>query len=79
MCGVAREILPLVTSPLLVFQSVNDPVVPKACADEIMASCGSASKRVVWLEESYHISQLDLDRDLIVAAALDFARTAIPA
>ena len=78
MCGLAREILPLVFSPLLVFQSVNDPVVPKECADEILAKAGSAQKRVVWLEQSYHVSQLDLDRDLIVQASLDFAEMANP-
>ncbi|MBY5313058.1 alpha/beta hydrolase [Rhizobium leguminosarum] len=72
MCGLARELLPLVTSPMLVVQSILDPVVPKASADEILARSGAPSKDVLWLEQSYHVSQLDLDRDRIIAAALTF-------
>jgi carboxylesterase len=72
MCGLALELLPLVTSPMLVVQSVLDPVVPKASADEILARSGASSKEVLWLEQSYHVSQLDLDRDRIISAALTF-------
>lgn len=72
MCGLARELLPLVTAPLLVVQSVLDPIVPKASADEILARSGASSKDVLWLDQSYHVSQLDLDRDRIISAALGF-------
>lgn len=72
MCSMAREILPLITCPLLVIQSVKDPIVPKASADEIVAGCASSNKRAIWLENSFHASQLDLDRDLVVSAALEF-------
>lgn len=79
MCALAREVLPLISAPLLAFQSVLDPVVPKACADEIIARAGSAQKQVVWLDQSYHVSQLDIDRDRIVSATLDFIHQSVAA
>lgn len=79
MCALARESLPLITSPILAFQAVSDPVVPKDCAEEIFARVNSTRKRLIWLEESYHVAQLDLDRDRIVRETLDFARMAISA
>lgn len=72
MCAIARELLPHVTAPILVVQSVLDPVVPKASADEILLRSGASSKGVVWLERSYHVSQLDLDSDRIIEASLAF-------
>jgi carboxylesterase len=72
MCSLAREMLPLIKAPMLVAQSVLDPVVPKSCADEILANAGAETKSALWLERSYHASQLDLDRDRIVSATLDF-------
>lgn len=78
MCGLARECLPRITSPLLVFQAVADPVVSRACADEIMARVESTDKRLIWLDRSYHVSQLDLDRDRIVSETVTFAKLAVP-
>lgn len=75
MCGIAREILPLVISPLLILQALADPVVPQASAEEILENAGSTDKQIVWLDNSYHVSQLDLDRDRIVQETLDFVGT----
>ena len=73
MCALAREILPKVVCPTLVVQSVLDPIVPKDSAVEILNTIGAAQKQALWLDQSYHVSQLDLDRDRIVSVALAFA------
>jgi carboxylesterase len=75
MAGLARATLPRVQAPLLILQSVHDPLVAKANADTIFEKAGSLSKRVEWLHNSLHASQLDLDRDAIVQFALAFAST----
>ena len=67
------EILPLVEAPLLVFQSVLDRQVSKANAEEILLLANSKVKNIVWLERSYHTSQLDLDKDAIIAGSVEFA------
>jgi carboxylesterase len=72
MCALARDMLPLVKAPMLVVQSLIDPIVPKESGEEIFARTGAARKQAVWLEQSYHVSQLDIDRDRVVAAALEF-------
>jgi pimeloyl-ACP methyl ester carboxylesterase len=75
MTALAREALPLVKAPLLVVQSGQDIVVRRANAGKILARSGSSSKRVAWLHNSLHISQLDLDREEVVRLALDFVRS----
>jgi carboxylesterase len=73
MAGLARAALPMIQAPLLILQSVQDPVVVKANADTILEKAGSSCKRVEWLHNSLHASQLDLDRDAIVRFSLEFA------
>ena len=75
MAALAREALPLIEAPLLVVQSVHDHIVPKANADEILARAGSTRKSVTWLEQSYHMSQLDLDRDQVIVRSLNFVQS----
>ena len=75
MSALSWEVLPLVEAPLLIFQSVLDNQVSKENAEEILALAGSTVKTIVWLEKSYHTSQLDLDRDTINASSVDFARS----
>ena len=71
MTGLANDLLPAVTSPLLVLQSTKDQIVPKENADAIVLRAKSQVKKVVWLDRSRHSSQLDLDRERIV---LEIAR-----
>ena len=73
--ALAREALPAVRAPLLVFHSRHDPIVPPSCAEEILAIAGSAVKRRIWLHNSFHTSQLDVDHKQIVTTTLEFART----
>ena len=75
MAALARETLPAIRAPLLAIQSRRDPIVPPSCAEEILAVAGSAVKKRVWLDNSFHTSQLDVDHKQIVATTLEFART----
>lgn len=71
-----RDELDRVTTPLLLFTSVQDHVVPTSDSDEIAVSVGGAVERVS-LERSYHVATLDYDRHLIAERALGFARRVV--
>lgn len=72
MCALARDLLPMITVPILVLQSVHDTIVEKENAHLILDGVASTQKQLEWLEQSYHISQLDLDRDRVVSHTLEF-------
>ena len=68
-----REILPNITSPLLVITSRQDHVVPPENSD-ILASSVSGPVERLWCERSYHVVTQDYDRELVFDAAVDFAQ-----
>ena len=72
MTALAREALPLVRAPVLVLQSVSDHVVPRRSAETILAEVSSTTKSIGWLHRSYHMAQLDLDRDDVVRRTAAF-------
>lgn len=74
MCGLARDLLAQVYCPTLVCQSIRDTIVPSSNAEEILDRINAVSKRAVYLDKSFHVSQLDIDRDVVVAEAVAFAR-----
>jgi carboxylesterase len=67
----ARRHLGRVTCPLLVIQSRIDETVRPESARIIVGGVASASKRLVWLERSRHVSTVDGERDVIHRAVLD--------
>jgi carboxylesterase len=67
-----REGLAAVTCPLLVFASRQDHVVEPANSEEVIAAVSSEDTELVWLERSYHVAQLDHDRDLIHERTVGF-------
>ncbi len=68
-----REGLPRVTAPALVIASREDHVVREpANAAHIMANLGSKDKKLLWLENSYHVATLDNDAELIFEEATEF-------
>lgn len=72
LMGVTRELLPRVSCPVLVFQSRDDHVVVPGNAPYILDHVCAQDKRLVWLEDSYHVATLDHDKELIAAETLDF-------
>jgi carboxylesterase len=68
-----------VTQPLLVLTSRDDHVVEPANSERLMAEAGSADKRQVILEDSYHVATMDNDLPRIVDETLTFVRSHSPA
>jgi carboxylesterase len=69
-----RAALPRVTQPLLCFVSRQDHVVDPGNTELVAAQAGSADVQVVWLERSYHVATLDLERRTIFEESVEFVR-----
>ena len=61
-----------ISSPVLIFTSVEDHVVTNNSSDLLADSVSGPVERVV-LERSYHVATIDYDRDLINERAVAFA------
>ena len=72
LLAVTRELLPRVSCPALIFQSRDDHVVVPANAPYILDHICAQDKRLVWLENSYHVATLDNDKEIIAAETLRF-------
>jgi carboxylesterase len=62
---VTDDLLPTVTVPTVIFQSLEDHVVPPENGPYIQERLGSEYKQLIRLENSYHVATLDNDADLI--------------
>jgi carboxylesterase len=71
---VADELMPRITCPALIVTSRDDHVVPPVNAEYILNRLGSEQKRILWLENSYHVATLDNDKDLILQESLNFIK-----
>ncbi|MHB8598618.1 MAG: alpha/beta hydrolase [Ktedonobacteraceae bacterium] len=71
---VADEMLPRIVCPALIFVSRDDHVVPPVNAEYIFGKLSNPDKRLVWLENSYHVATLDNDKDLILQQSITFIR-----
>lgn len=70
----ARELGPQlarITQPLLLFNSVQDHVVPPADSDQLAEAVAGPVERVM-LERSYHVATRDYDADLINERSVEF-------
>jgi carboxylesterase len=72
LMAVTRELLPRVTCPALIFQSRDDHVVVPANGPYILEHVGTADKRLVWLEDCYHVATLDNEKECIAEETLRF-------
>jgi carboxylesterase len=71
---VTEEILPYVTCPALIITSREDHVVPPANGEYIFNRIASQEKRILWLEESYHVATLDNDKERILQESIAFIK-----
>ena len=62
-----------VTCPTLIVTSGHDHVVPPVSSDMLAAGVTGPVERVV-LERSFHLATLDVERDVLEAAVVAFAR-----
>ena len=67
-----RAGLERVAQPCLIFKSREDHVIPVECAEETYERISSQDKRLVWLEDSYHVATQDNDLELIARETLEF-------
>jgi carboxylesterase len=75
LMAVTRELLPRISCPALVITSREDHVVPPMNGPLIVELLGSTDKRLLWLEESYHMATLDNDKERIAEETLAFIRS----
>ena len=64
-----------ITSPLLLFKSRQDHVIPLSSARRTYHKIGSTQKELVWLERSYHVATLDYDLGLIIEKSTRFLQS----
>jgi carboxylesterase len=69
-----RGLLPQVRQPLLVMHSRHDHTVLGYNAELIMQSVSSASRRLVWLDNSYHVVTVDFDAPAVRERVAAFIR-----
>jgi carboxylesterase len=60
-----RALLPRVEQPILVVHSRRDHTVPAFNADLIVGGVSSQERRLVWLENSYHVMTLDFEFETV--------------
>lgn len=74
LAKATEEILPLITVPTLILQSIQDATMPPRNAFRFYDEIRSADKRIHWLLNSYHSATLDYDKDIIVDQLIAFIR-----
>jgi carboxylesterase len=74
LAGWVLKDLAHLRTPLLIFKSRVDHVLPATNATHTYQEVASTDKELVWLDNSYHVATLDNDKDLIAAWCLKFMR-----
>ena len=70
----ARRTLPSVSCPLLVMHSHNDHTVHPDNALEIHDRVASTDKELVWVDDSFHVITLDVDRQRVYESTYEFIK-----
>lgn len=70
----ARAALPNVHCPILVIHSKSDHTVHPGNARVIFDTVASEDKEVVWLDNSYHVITLDVDKQEVFERTYDFIK-----
>jgi len=74
LAKIVEELLPALTVPVLFLQSAEDRVIPARNGPAMAARAASLDKRVVFLQNSYHVATLDHDRGLVAGEVIEFIR-----
>ncbi len=69
---ITKKNLSKVEQPVLIFKSREDHVVPLDNAEFTLKHIGSFDKKIIWLENSYHVATMDFDEDLICRESIKF-------
>lgn len=71
---IVREELPKVESPLLIFKSLEDHVIPYESVILTLKGVNSTDIRLIHLKNSYHVATEDFDKEIIFNKSLEFIR-----
>lgn len=78
LMNLTREKLSAIQCPALIFASTEDHLVPPDNSQFIYDQIKSEDKKIVSLENSYHVATLDNDKGLIKRETEAFVRRLIP-
>ena len=74
LSAIVRAPLERIKQPALIMHSINDHTCPQQKnVDYLMQHLGSAQKRAVILDQSFHVITVDSDKDRVVSEVLSFA------
>jgi len=69
--------LSTIQCPVLIIEAKNDHVVDPQTAEWIYDNIGSKDKKIIWLQNSYHMATIDVDSDIVFEETAKFiTRTA---
>jgi len=74
LLNVVDKNLSKVKQPVLILKSKEDHVVPLENVQYTLDRISSEDKKVVYLENSYHVATMDYDKDLINELTLEFIK-----
>jgi len=75
LAKATEELLPRITVPTLILQSIEDQTMPPRNAFRFYDEIRSTDKRIKWLLNSFHSATLDYDKEIIVQELLGFIRS----
>jgi carboxylesterase len=67
-----RPDLGRISMPIRIFHGREDHVIPTENATYIFDHVSSSDKKLIWLENSYHVATIDYDKELIFGESYDF-------
>jgi carboxylesterase len=74
LSAIVRAPLGRIKQPALIMHSINDHTCPpQKNVDYLMRHLGSAQKRAVMLDQSFHVITVDSDKDRVASEVLGFA------
>lgn len=74
LVSAVRRDIGKVIAPARVFEAREDHVVPPENASYIYENISSSDKKLIWLENSYHVATLDYDKELIFREAAELIK-----
>ena len=74
MMKIVRAALPQIRTPVVVFRSGTDHVIPRSNATRVLERIGSGRRELVPCPNSFHVVTLDHDAPLVRERILAFAR-----
>lgn len=66
-----------VISPTLIFKSTEDHVIPVEVAEYTYDKINSEEKKLIYLNDSYHVATLDNDKDVINEVSYNFIQKTV--